>query len=51
MKEFIKWWVLVVTVVCALGMIILIDEGTADIYSYLTMFTFGLASYGLFLKK
>jgi len=48
--KFIKYFVLITTIICAFGCLMLINDGEFDFYTFWAMVTLGLASYGLFKK-
>lgn len=47
----IKYYVLATTIICGLGAITMLNEGTLDIYSIWVMSALVLASWALFQKK
>ena len=48
--KFIKYFVLVTAIICVIGLFSLMNEGSADIYTYWTVTAMVLAAYGLFKK-
>jgi len=48
--KFIKYFVLVTAIISVIGLFSLMNDGTADIYTYWQVTAIVLAAYGLFQK-
>jgi hypothetical protein len=48
--KFIKYFVLITAIIYGIGLLSLINDGTADFYSYWGMTAVGLSAYALWKK-
>jgi hypothetical protein len=49
--KFIKYFVLITTIIYAIGIFMLMNEGTSDLYQLWLGTTLGLSSWALFQRR